>query len=289
MSTIKPFTSLQKAHIASGEIYHKKFLDAAEYALGIKKLNYDPKQHWYFVGGAGIGKSTVISSLAKQHKIPLVEFYGESSMNAFTVRLATAVYLSKGKRIYVWIDDCDSIFKDQASLSVMKGALNVDRNVLQWNKNLITQITQYENSTNPNEQLIAEALRSYQIKGGVGVCIPTDNVTFIIMSNHELAPSNPMPKSPRLIDESTIRDRIHYKAFIPDKNTMWGWVAFCALKYPLGGINKAMKHYLLDWMYENWDRLASTSLREINDLAADTINFPNDYPDYWENRLKPKK
>ena len=285
MSTIKPFTSMQKTHIADGEKYNRLFREQVEHALGVRIFEAAPKRHHYISGGPGLGKTFTVNELAKKHKIQLVTIQGVSSMNALCVQLATAAYLANGKQIHVWIDDCDSIFMDSVSLSVMKGALDEDRNVLSWNKNMITAITQYENSPNANDALIGQALRNYQIKGGVGVEIPTDNMIFIVTSNRPLTPSNPLPKTPRKMDESAIRDRVNYRSFDLGKNESWGWVASTALKADLYKITKADKHYLLDWMYQNWDKLPSISLRAVGELAADMVNFPEEYPDHWHARL----
>lgn len=285
MTTVKPFTSLQKAFITDGEKYNRLFQEQIEHALGVRVLNASPKRHHYLVGGPGIGKTYAVNLIARKNKIDLVRIQGISSMNALTIQLATAAFLSQGKRINVWVDDCDSIFMDATSLSVMKGVFDADRNVLSWNKNMIAAISQYENSSNSNDKLIATALRNYQIRGGVGVEVPTDNMTFIVTTNRPLTPSNPMPKTARKMDESAIRDRVNYRDFDLGKNQSWGWLAATALKADLYKIGKANKHYLLDWMYQNWERLPSVSLRAVEDLAADMKNFADEYPDHWNARL----
>lgn len=285
MTAIRPFTTLQKAYISDGEKKNKLFRELIEHGLGVRQLQASPKRHYYITGGPGIGKTFTVNQIAKENKIDLIRIQGVSSMNALCIQLATAAFLSQGETVRCWIDDCDSIFMDVQSLSVMKGVFDSDRNVMSWNKNMTTAIMQYENSSNANDKLIAQALRQYQVKGGVGIEIPVENFNFIVTSNHGLTPSNPPPRTKRHIDESAIRDRVNYRDLGLDKNTSWGWMAATALKAPLYKISKTNRHYLLDWMYQNWDNLPSVSLRAVEELAADIVNNPVDFPDYWNARL----
>ena len=48
----------------------------------------------------------------------------------------------------------------------------------------------------------------------------------------------------------------------------------------------AQKHILVDWMFSNWERLPGTSLREVQEYAADMLNHPKDYSDRWAMRLE---
>lgn len=283
---MKPFTTKQKQSIERGEIMTQQLELKVTDALKKTDVKYRAKRHHYIVGPAGIGKSVTVRNTAKKHKIKLIEIVGAASMNAMAIQLATAAYNAQGRDIFVWIDDCDSVFMDRTSLSVMKGALDEDRNVFSWNKNLTAQIQIYENSENETDQFRAQALRHYQSKDGVGIIIPTDNMSFIVTSNHPLAPSNPAPKKPRQIDEAAIRDRVAYAEYSFDRDLSWGWTASVTMKNNIFGLTKTQKRDLVEFLDNNWDRLPSTSMRAIKELAAEMVNYPENYPDYWLSHLK---
>lgn len=283
---MKPFTIKQNQNIERGIILTNQLTEKVTHALGKSDLKHVPKRHHYIVGPSGIGKSVTVRNAAKKHRVDVIEITGVASMSAIAISLAVAAYRSNGKELFVWIDDCDSVFLDRTSLSVMKGALDEDRNVFAWNKNMTNQIQVYEKSNSPSDQYIAAALRAYQTIDGVGILIPTDNMHFIVTSNHSLAPSNPPPKTARAIDEAAIRDRVAYTEYGFDRDLSWGWTASVTMNNKILGLKKEQKRILLEWMDINWDNLASVSMRGVMDLAADMVNYPKNYPDYWETRLK---
>lgn len=287
MSNSKPFTILQKAFIEMGENRHKQLEEIITKAYGKANLKVQYKRHAYLAGGPGIGKTFAVNHLANKYKINLIKIQTIISMNALAVQLAVAAFMSPDKTIYVSIDDCDSIFMKAEGLSVMKGILDNDRNMFTWNKNLSSQIAGYEKSKHPEDKLKAEALRHFQPVGGVGVEIPTDNMRFIISSNRFLAPSNPLPNTQIKIDESAIRDRVDYKDCDFDKDEQWGWAAYITLKANIFNLSISQKRIILIWMYDNWLALPSVSMRAINDLAEDMVNYPEEYSDKWNQRLVP--
>lgn len=283
---MKPFTTKQRQSIERGEIMTQQLELKVTDALKKTEVKFRAKRHHYIVGPAGIGKSVTVRNTAKKHRIKLVEVIGVATMNAMAIQLASAAYDAAGKDIFVWIDDCDSVFMDRISLSVMKGALDEDRNLFSWNKNMTAQIQTYENSENEMDQLRALALRQYQTKDGVGIAIPTDNFSFIITSNHPLAASNPAPKKPRLIDEAAIRDRVAYAEYNFDRDLSWGWTAAVTMKNNIFGLTKTQKRELVEFLDNHWERLPSTSMRAIKELAAEMVNYPENYPDHWLSHLR---
>ena len=286
---MKPFTARQKQNIERGRILTDQMTDKVTQAIGKVKLKHTPKRHHYLVGPPGIGKSVTVRNTAKQHRVELNEITGVASMSAIAISLACFAYGAQGNDVFIWVDDCDSVFMDKASLSVMKGALDEDRNIFAWNKNMTNQIQVYENSSNERDHFIAEALRKYQTTDGVGISIPTDNMKFIITSNHSLSPSNPHPKTARGIDEAAIRDRVAYTEYGFDRDLSWGWTASITMSNKIFGLTAEKKRILLEWMDINWDNLASVSMRAVTELAAEMLNYPKNYPDYWESHLKVKR
>lgn len=290
---MQPFTTEQKHYITLGEEQVSQLRERVSVAFERKRNKVVAKRHHYIVGPAGIGKSFTVKETAAQYDVTMLELIGAPSMNAIATQLATAVFEADGEKIYVWIDDCDSIFSEREHLSIMKGALDEDRNIFSWNKNLTVQIQNYESSSNPDDNAKGRALRHFQVANGVGIEVPTDNVNFIITSNHELAPStNPIPKQARKIDEAAIRDRVSYASFACSPQVSWGWSAYVLLNNRVfdfeksrKDLTKGQKMILLHWLYENWGKLSSTSMRTIKELAGDMLNYPQTYVDHWKFKL----
>jgi hypothetical protein len=289
----KPFSDNELHLISKGRLLTDDLQHKVLAALGLLKLDYEPKRHCYIYSPPGAGKTFTVKTLAKHHNIKLNEIQGVASLSAVTAKLATAVYLAKGKPITVWIDDCDSLFTDADSLNVIKGALDSERNVWSYQKNLTNQILNYINSESANLQLIGTALESFQIPGQVGVEIPTDNVRFVITSNLQLTPAQalvkpdkPFWKPPaKLMHEAAIRSRVIYVPFKLSSDESWGWLASVVMSNPIMDMTEAQKHILLDWMHVNWAKLPDPSMRSVMEYAAQMQNYPENYINLWNLSL----
>ena len=288
---IKPFTSEQQYYIDRGDKLAEALQQTAARALGVAKQKVQVKRHAYIYSPPGAGKTFTVQATADRNKVKLVKIHGAASMNFFVTSVACAAYCADGKEVVVWIDDCDSLFMETENLNVMKGALDDERNVLAWGKNMTAQISTYEKSENPGDQLKAAALRSFQPEGSVGVEIPTNNIRFVVTSNKSLQSPNSDLKTAKKMHEAAIRDRVNYVEFDIDDKESWGWVASVFLnndvfKEKTHKLTKEQKHILLDWMWTNWKRLPATSMRAVKDYAAIMINNPKDYPDHWSLTLR---
>lgn len=282
---LKPFTLVQKECIARGKILNQQLAEKVKHALGKSSNLINPKRHHCIASTPGAGKTYTVQTTAAKYKVPLLKIQGVASISAVAVQLACAAYMNPGKQLRVWIDDCDSLFMDGKSLSVMKGILDEDRNMLSWNKTMTAQIQTYEKSDAEADKIKAAALRHFQPTGSVGIEVPTDNMHFIVTSNRFLTPPNSNLNTARKMDEAAIRDRVIYTEYNLDKNASWGWTAYVLLNNNVLDLSNGQKHLLLDWMFSNWESLPATSMRSVKELAADMLNYPNNYPDYWESKL----
>jgi AAA+ superfamily predicted ATPase len=289
-SQVKPFSGEQKYYLDTGKKNAERLGHVVQTALGISKKKYEVKRHSYIYSPPGAGKTFTVQTEATKAKIEMVKIQGASSLNALTIRIATAVYSIPKGNIIVWVDDCDTLFMDEKGLNIMKGILDEERNVLSWNVNLTNQILTYEKSTNENDLLKAAALRAFQTEGGVGVEIPTDRVRFIITSNKNLCPPADIHtrKGSKKINmhEAAIRDRVNYEEFELSSKESWGWIAAVLMANKVLDLNQGQKQLLLDWMWDHWDKLPANSMRAVKDRAAEMLNHPNDYPDYWNSILR---
>ena len=132
--------------------------------------------------------------------------------------------------------------------------------------------------------------RSYQPQHGTGVEGPTDNIRFIFTSNTPLYPANGTATKQNQKDQAAIRDRVNYRDFDLSWQNHWGWAAHIVMDpgFVTGpGIVLTVleKESLLDFMWKYWSKMGSTSMREIESMAADIKNFPTDYYSMWERRI----
>ncbi len=275
------FSPSQGRLILEGERLTEQLRNAVTRALGIDKGQVENKRHAYIYSPPGAGKTFTVMSTADRHAVELVRVQGASSMNAFVTKLAVAVHLAGGQEIVVWIDDCDSLFMEAEALNVMKGALDAERNVISWSKNLTAQINQYQSSASAHDKVRGEALQAFQTMGSPGVDIPTEHVRFIITSNLRLETPNAVHKTARKMHEAAIRDRVNYVAFDLSSEQSWGWIAHTLLTGDVLGLGASEKQELLLWMHEYLPRLPSTSMRQVRDYAAAMINNPTGYRNDW--------
>lgn len=283
----KPFSGEQQYLISEGDKLTAKLKEQVIMGLGKSGLEYQPKRHTYIYSGPGAGKTFTVATTADEFNVNIIKIQGAASMNNVAMRLAAAVYKAQGEEIVVWLDDVDSLLMDADNLNVMKAALDEETNLFVWQKNMTSQIASlYKNG----KEDIAEALEHFCPEGTVGVEIPTDNVRFIITSNLPLAAPNlkaNKTNTKKRMHEEAVMDRVMYVPFDLDYKQSWGWIASVLLKSNIRSLelDENQKYILLDWMYVNWKRLRSTSMRAVKDLAATMLNYPNDYPDHWNLML----
>jgi ATPase family associated with various cellular activities (AAA) len=282
---LENFSANQLDHLRRGEELSNQLSLVVRRALGLEKGMVETKRHAYIFSPPGAGKTFTVQAIADSHDIDLVKLHGAASMNAFVTHVACAVHVAAGAEIVVWIDDCDSLFMDTDALNVMKGALDPERNVIAWGKNMTSQINTYANSTSAFDVHRSEALRAFQTTGSPGIEIPTYNVRFVVTSNLRLTPPSGKLSTAKKMHEAAIRDRVNYVGFELSDDEGWGWVAHVTLANEMLGLTKAQKCELLLWMHQNLASLPSRSMRQVRDYAAEMINSPADYRVNWRASL----
>jgi hypothetical protein len=289
----KPFDIQQNGYIKTGEVNLANLKEWVNSACQVTKKAVVVKRHWYIASSPGLGKTYTVLRTCEEAGIEPVLIQGDISLPAFTRKMAYACYeryLTKSKKpIIAVVDDCDSLFSSKDALNVMKGILDLEREVLSYEKDMTGQIKRYREASSEITRMTADAIEHFQTPGGLGITIPMENVIFIFLTNRELATIPEAQKKPKLIDEAAVRNRVQYKR-IPDQGLqLWGYNANVILTSDILGdehkLSNAQKHILLDWMYTNWDNLQSTTIRDVMDLAAAMINHPDCYTDHWNQHL----
>lgn len=233
----------------------------------------------------GIGKSYETAQiLANKSGDEYILVEGSANMSAFTIELATAVYLAQGKPLTVVLDDCDMLFEDK-NLNTAKKMFD-DARALKYNKN-------FRALRGLCTDLQFAALESFSSEEQTGFSVPLNNVTFIILTNRKFPTINDVEKQEdgttkekRFTDLYAIRRRMQYQRIDMELTELWGYVANVVLNEKIcekfmPNITIDQKNQLLSWADKNWDKIAERNLSIVEKMTKDMVRYPNNYLDIW--------
>lgn len=275
------FSTKQLQAIESGKIRRRQLIKAAEkFAQANLDMDY-PHSYIYSLGG--LGKTFNVTKAIKKLKIPHAIVSGKISAWGFALMIAVIVYKKKkGVPFRIVVDDCDAILS--------KEFINTLKNMLVGEKSLkyTMQVQEYMLDT-PEKKAAYE-----HFKKPVGFEVPTDELIFIFTSNFKLPTVNQAQEAEskntgtagnqRILDLNAIRTRCKPKDIIfANDQEWWGWLADAVLNDNSVShlIDREQQIELLQWMWNNWNRLSGKCLRTINQLA-DIMKHDEDYIDEWE-------
>lgn len=296
------YTSKQKAAIVDGQQKRNALIratkQAAARATEINELRGSFKCDTILSGSTGIGKSYNIEKAFNESNIPAVKLTGSQSMFAFSTRLMLEHHIFEStkeqtgqEKLIVLVDDCDSFFQSKDNINILKGMTGKEgTRMLQYNKaiqehlmtpEMLTVLDQYRN---PN--------------GAQGFQVNCDDIIFFLTTNFALPSENyanqymkkhgPTGRSNRLQDLTAVRRRFTCKDFILEKDVNWGWIAEVALNDGLldflgnDELAQFKKFTVLDWMWNNWEKMMEHNLDTVYDLALHMSESPTEYKDIWE-------
>lgn len=274
------FTQDQQHYINKGIIHQTTLKNHIQEAL----FNNPFKANYILSSLPGLGKThETIEALKKVSNQPLL-IEGSESAFAFALDIATAVYLSNNSPINVILDDCDVIFEPK-NTNMAKKMFDQTR-ALKYGKN-------YQGLRHLCTDLQFEAIESFASPDKAGFSVPTNNITFLILTNrhlptiNEISNINPNKKSSSaMVDLHSIRRRCETKEIEMSDLELWGYVAHVTLnsmiceKYK-PNISVVEKQQLLTWCYNNWDKLTERNLSIIEKLTKEMVRYPNNYLDIW--------
>ncbi len=246
----------------------------------------DKYPHTYFFSPPGLGKTyTVLNHLLKSNA-RFIQVSGNVSMFAFGIQLAVINYLNPEKEtIVIYVDDCDEIFKTEASCNTMKDVLDGNR-IFTYEKSLASQ---WSNLSSIQQ----EAIRHFQGEGKMGFSVPTDNMVFVFTSNFKLpiddevriAREKGKSKQVLLAHRNAIRSRCRVSDFDLDWEEHWGWIADVTLNTDCldpWSVTLSEKLIIVDFLWNNWARLTERSIRLIEKMAGTMRENPESYRPIWE-------
>lgn len=246
----------------------------------------DKYPHTYFFSPPGLGKTyTVLNHLLKSNA-RFIQVSGNVSMFAFGIQLAVINYLNPEKEtIVIYVDDCDEIFKTEASCNTMKDVLDGNR-IFTYEKSLASQ---WSNLSSIQQ----EAIRHFQVEGKMGFSVPTDNMVFVFTLNFKLpiddevriAREKGKSKQVLLAHRNAIRSRCRVSDFDLDWEEHWGWIADVTLNTDCldpWSVSLSEKLIIVDFLWNNWARLTERSIRLIEKMAGTMRENPESYRPIWE-------
>jgi len=235
----------------------------------------------------GLGKSYEMQqALPKLANAPVV-FEGSANMSAFTIDVATAVFMAGKKHLTIVLDDCDMLFEDK-NLNTAKKMFD-DTRALKYNKN-------FRSLRGLCTDLQFEALESFSSDDKAGFSVPLKNTTFIVLTNRYLPTINEVEKmeagsrkESKFTDLHAIRRRTEGETITMDNQTLWGYVANIVINEKIcekfkPKITQKEKEQILTWLWPIWDKVTERNLSLIEKMTKDMVRYPSNYIDIWTNK-----
>lgn len=283
------FSSQQRDAIKRGSEKRKSLINQTKKVVNrVNGKGRDAYLDSILSGTTGIGKTHLSEVALKEANIPYFKLQGSVSMFAMAGDLML-IHARKpiGKKVVILVDDCDSFFENKTSMNILKGMTG----------KVGTRVFQYKKAINPSSFTEAqlEVMPNYMNNGEHGFTVPCDDFVFLFTTNFpfpteseakEYSSKNAgSAKGNRMMDLAAVAGRMNYRDFtLSDRYENWGWVAEVGLND--GGLDmlesEEQKMILLDWMWNNWNELRATSVRTMEQLAYDMLDYPNEYRDEWE-------
>ena len=235
----------------------------------------------------GLGKSFETKQAIVNLSHPPLLFEGSANIAAFTIDVATAVYLSAGKHLTIILDDCDMLFEDK-NLNTAKKMFD-DTRALKYNKN-------FRSLRGLCTDLQFEALESFSSEDKAGFSVPLKNTTFVVLTNRHFPTINEVEKAEagtkkesKFTDLHAIRRRTEGETIEMDNKTLWGYVANVVINEQIcekfkPNITEQEKQQILTWLWPIWDNVTERNLSLVEKMTKDMVRYPSNYIDIWTNK-----
>ena len=276
------FDADQRHAMARGDVAHQTLINNIREAL----FNNQFKNNYVISSMPGLGKSHGMGEeLKKITGQPPILINGSSSMSAFTIDMATAAYLAGGKPLVVVLDDCDMLLEPK-NINITKKMFDQSRQ-LAYNKH-------YKSLTHLCNEVQIAAMESFSTDDRAGFTVPTNNITFVILTNRHLPTDNEVEQAKKksaktaayFVDLYAIRRRTQYKEITMSSSDLWGYIAnitltsnVCEKIFPT--ITQQQKEQILVWCHARWDRVTERNLSLVEKMTMDMVRYPNNYLDIW--------
>jgi hypothetical protein len=283
-----------KLLVDAGQFVDETSRDFIRGALGLKKKKVEATRHTILSGPPGVGKTYGTQDECNKGKVKYIKIDPGTSDINLTIKLACAVHsLKKDEELIVLLDDADDVvFGSYETLNKWKiamGDINYDIGLVPYYAHNVSMTNTIAKLEEVGKQDLADALKSFQDPGSIGVNIPMDRVRFVILCNLDLEDPKAFGRNKVKSAIPAIMDRFNYSRINLNWEYQWGWLAYVlsnSQPFEEHPLTDEQKKELLEWMYSNWKNLRSTSYRMVRKLAEAVINEPDSYQDTWATHLK---
>jgi len=235
--------------------------------------------HTYIFSPPGLGKTYTVMNELRKKDAKFIEISGAQTMFAFGIHLSTIKYMIPDEKIIIAVDDCDSLFKNEENINIMKNVLAGNK-VFSYRKSIESQFKSLS-------ELQIESVQSFRNENQMGFQIPTENFVFIFTSNLKLPTDDEAfdQRSKSSISSmkthlNAIRSRCNTLDFDLSKRQHYGWISEVVLN-EFNHIDDDLKHKIIDWLWINWDNLNERSIRTIEKMIQSFKLDKEGYEDIW--------
>ena len=257
------------------EIYSSYILGKSSRELfeeTVKEFFSDWDANVYIAGQAGVGKTYIVDLLAIQNPdVHLIKIEGQMTPFHFALRLAVEMYIAKmsgKKKVAVYIDDINTLFKHLEMMDLFKEMLKTDGGgSFSYNKGL---------NMGKLEDIEREAVEHWKSldPNRPGFHIPFNNqVRFIMTMNStlpsttEVAEMTKKQSKDKMESLAAVRSRIGdgYYDLMMNKEQMFGWIAYVVWSDPTmcDGATWDQRYEMLQYLWSGWEKCNERSLRFV--------------------------
>jgi hypothetical protein len=277
-----PLTKQQLSLILLGKEQRKSLENAV--LTAIKSARVNKRKHTLVYSPTGLGKTYVFKKVLDNNKIKYSVISGKNSLFQIALNLMVLYYLKpKGEQLIILFDDCDMFFTKQDLMNVLK-------NMTEGEHSLVYNVLINESQLT---KIQLEAYKKCKSPYGKGIIVPCNEFTFLFTTNFMLPfdkqadlirkKDGSSAKAEKIESLAAFRSRFRTKDYPMDKNTKWGYLAYVLLELDLfPELDNYQKSILIDWVWNNWDKMKETNLRTLEKMSEDMINNEDDFKDIWE-------
>jgi hypothetical protein len=281
------FDTEQNRKIEQGKAMHLLLTSSINEALNNNPFG----ENFCISSPPGMAKTYETQLAISLLKEPPLIFEGAASFPAFAIEFATAVYLhltsDSKENLRVVLDDCDVLFEPKNANATKK--MFDSTKALKYTK-MVSQIKSM------CTDLQWEAIQYFSDDDKVGFSVPTDRVTFLIITNRHLHTHSQVERlmegesaHTKATELYAIRRRVQYEEINMKKDDLWGYIAnvvwnntICEKYIP--NITKEQKLEILNWCENKWGKVTERNLSLVEKMTKDMVRFPDTYKDVWNNR-----